>query len=265
MIMMDIKNITKIYSMTKRKEVVACENVSFPVYKGEFLSIIGESGSGKSTLAKILGNLETPVEGQIIYNGKDITSLKDKELRLHRKELQLLFQDTSTSLNPKMTIENIICEPLLNFKLIKRADKRQVATNFLEKVGLDETYLDKRPHQMSGGQRQRVSIARALTLSPNVLILDEPTSALDVITEAKILDLIKNIQKETGVTIIFICHDLALVTKISDRIVVMQGGNIVEVVNPHQICERDVAPYTKQLIDSTFDSDKCRCKFSIAN
>ncbi|OON98819.1 MAG: peptide ABC transporter ATP-binding protein [Epulopiscium sp. Nele67-Bin004] len=265
MIMMDIKNITKIYSMTKRKEVVACKDVSFPVYKGEFLSIIGESGSGKSTIAKILSNLETPATGQIIYNGKDVTSLKDKELRLHRKELQLLFQDTSTSLNPKMTIENIICEPLLNFKIIKKAEKKQVATEFLEKVGLDATYLDKRPHQMSGGQRQRVSIARALTLSPNVLVLDEPTSALDVITEAKILDLIKNIQKEIGVTIIFICHDLALVTKISDRIVVMQNGNVVEVVNPHQICERDVMPYTQTLIDSTFDSDKCRCKFSVAN
>ncbi len=258
---LEVKNITKEFITNKNFKMLACKDISFDVFEGEFLSIIGESGSGKSTLMKIISNLEEKTQGQILFNGIDISNLKGTKLRLHRKNIQFLFQDTASSLNPKMKVSDIICEPLINFNLIKKADKRHVAMGYLKKVELDKSFLSKRPHQMSGGERQRIGIARALTLQPNIIILDEPTSALDSITQAKILHLIKSIQKETGLTIIFICHDLALVTQLSDRIAVMNEGELVEIVYPHQVYSEDVRPYTKQLIYSIFDLKKCRNKF----
>ncbi|WP_305767471.1 ABC transporter ATP-binding protein [Candidatus Epulonipiscium viviparus] len=221
-----IRNINKAFQ-TNKSSVLACHNVSFDIYKGEFISIVGESGCGKSTLMKIITSLESKTSGEVVYNGVDITELKGKHLRTSRRNIQMLFQDTTTSLNPKMKVLDIICEPLINFKLISKKEKIKFATEFLEKVGLNQSFLNRYPKEMSGGQRQRVGLARALTLNPEVLILDEATSALDIITRDKIIDLIKDIHAKTNLTVLFVCHDLNLVSKISDRVVTMHNGEIV--------------------------------------
>lgn len=259
----DIQNLTKIYEFKNKTPINACNDINLTVQEGEFLSIVGESGSGKSTLIKIISNLESKTSGQVMYNNKDLTLIKGKELRLHRKEMQLLFQDTTSALNPKMKVAEIICEPLINFKLIKKQEIREVALTYLKKVELDENFLDKKPSEMSGGQRQRIGIARALTLNPKILLLDEPTSALDVITQDKIMELLKNLQEENNLTIVFVCHDIALVTKVSDRIAVMQHGELKEVITPNQLLNNHIHPYTKQLVDSVFDIRKCGCRFDI--
>lgn len=269
----DIQDISKIYATNHNNNsynspsnhnniITACDNINFKIYEGEFLSIIGESGSGKSTLVKILSNLEKTTSGKIIYNNFDITSLSNEKLRLHRKDIQLVFQDTTSSLNPKMTVKNIICEPLINFNIITKKESSAVATKFLKQVELDESFLNKKPREMSGGQRQRINIARALTLNPKILILDEPTSALDVITQTKILNLLKTLQEKNNITIIFVCHDIALVTKISDRIVVMYKGEIQEIINPNNIQKDLLNSYTQELFNSVFDIKKCSCRFS---
>lgn len=258
--LIDIQNITKIYNSHKRN-ILACKNISLAINKGEFLSIVGESGSGKSTLMKILSNLEDKTSGKIIYKDKDITTLGKKELREHRQEIQLLFQDTSSSLNPKMKVQDIVCEPLLNFKHISKKDVRKKASELLKNVELDDSFLDKRPNEMSGGQRQRVSIARSLALQPKVLILDEPTSALDVVTQRKILQFLKALQEKNDLTIIFVCHDLALVTGVSHRVAVMYQGEIKEIVLPCNLHKDDLDPYTVNLVQSMFDVKKCGCRF----
>lgn len=277
-IIIDIENITKIYNSKNNTPVIGCDDISFSVYEGEFLSIVGESGSGKSTLIKIIGNLENKTSGKIIFNDFDnkdsnekidITEIKGETLRVHRKDIQLVFQDATSSLNPKMKVQDIICESLKNFGLLdtgfsSKKNKelvKKTALEFLKKVELDETFLDKKPKDMSGGQRQRISIARALTLNPKVLLLDEPTSALDVITQSKILSLLKTLQKNNNLTIIFVCHDIALVTKISDRIVVMKDGNLKEIINPLYMVKDSLHPYTTELISSVFDVKKCGCRF----
>lgn len=259
----DIQNLNKVFEFKGKQPVKACNDINLAIYEGEFLSIVGESGSGKSTLIKIISNLESKTSGKVMYDSKDLTELKGKNLRLHRKEMQLLFQDTTSALNPKMKVEDIICEPLINFKIIKKSQKREKALEYLKKVELDETFLEKKPNQMSGGQRQRIGIARALTLTPKILLLDEPTSALDVITQNKIITLLKSLQKENNLTIVFVCHDIALVTKVSDRIAVMQSGTLKEVITPTELLSNNVNEYTKQLIESVFDIKKCGCRFDI--
>ncbi len=251
-----IENISK-----KFHDVNACDDISFDVKTGEFLAVVGESGSGKSTLAKIISNLEKPLTGEVYYKDLCLTKLKPKELRLNRKKLQFVSQDTGQSLNPKMKVKDIICEPLLNFKLISKKQINETAIMHLKSVGLDESFLNKKSHEMSGGQRQRVNIARALTLKPEILLLDEPTSALDVISQSKILVLLKKLQKEYNLTILFICHDIALVTNISDRIVVMKNAKLIEIINTNKIHIEKLDEYTKELLQATFDLKKCSCKF----
>lgn len=261
--MIEIINLNKTFEFKGKQPVHACNNINLQVNEGEFLSIVGESGSGKSTLIKIIANLEEKTSGCVMYKNQDLTQLKGKELRMHRKEMQLLFQDTTSSLNPKMKVKDIICEPLLNFKLIKKSQTKEKALEFLKMVELDETFLDKKPNQMSGGQRQRIGIARALTLNPQILLLDEPTSALDVITQAKIIKLLKELQTLNNLTIIFVCHDIALVTSVSDKIAVMQGGNLIEIITPQDLLEDNIDQYTIQLKESVFDIRKCGCRFDI--
>ncbi len=251
-----IKNVSK-----KFHDISACDNISFDVKTGEFLAVVGESGSGKSTLAKIISNLEKPLTGEVYYKHLCLTTLKPKELRLNRKNIQFVSQDSGQALNPKMQVKDIICEPLLNFKLISKKQIRETAIMHLKNVGLDESFLDKKPHEMSGGQRQRINIARALTLNPEILILDEPTSALDVISQSKILQLLKKLQIDYNLTILFICHDIALVTNISDRIVVMKNAKLIEVINTNKIHIETLNNYTKELLQATFDLKKCSCKF----
>ncbi len=251
-----INNISKVFHNT-----YACDDISFDVKAGEFLAIVGESGSGKSTLARIIANLEKPLSGEVYYKDLSLTKLNPKELRLSRKNLQFVSQDTGQSLNPKMKVKDIICEPLLNFKLISKSQIEETATIYLESVGLDQSFLNKKPHEMSGGQRQRVNIARALTLKPEILLLDEPTSALDVISQNSILELLKKLQKEYNLTILFICHDIALVTNISDRIVVMKNSKLIEIINTKDIRIDNLDEYTRELLQATFDLKKCSCKF----
>lgn len=256
---LSIQNLSKKYTLNT--EVTACNNINLDVLQGEFLSIVGESGSGKSTLIKMLAHIEKPSHGSILFHEKNIWSFTKKELLNHRKCMQLVFQDTSSALNPKMKVVDIICEPLINFKMITKKQKKETAIQFLEQVDLDESFLDKRPNEMSGGQRQRVNIARALTLNPKVLLLDEPTSALDVITQHHILLLLKSLQEKNDLTIVFICHDLSLVTNVSDRIVVMKNGQIKEVVCPSELSKSTLNDYTKELLQATFDIKKCSCRF----
>ena len=223
------------------------------MYKGETLGLVGESGCGKSTFMEFLVSLDKPSEGKILYHGTDITKLKGEELRQHRQHIQMVFQDPSSSFNPKMRIRDIICEPLSNFKKIKKSEKDAACKKLLQLVELPEEFADRYPHNMSGGQRQRVAIARALALEPEIIILDEATSALDVSVQQTIIELITKLQKEKNITIGFICHDIALVQSVSHQIAVMYLGNLVEVIHGRELLAKAVHPYTKALMDSIFD------------
>ena len=249
---LEIDNVVKEFPIGKNGKLTACNKVSLCFEKGKTLGIIGESGCGKSTLMKIIMQLEEPTSGQVLYHGEDITKLKGEKLRQHRRNVQMVFQDPSTAFNPKMKVKDIICEPLLNFGLIKKSQKEEVAKEYLEMVELPAEFMHRYPHNMSGGQRQRIGIARALTLNPKVVIFDESTSALDVLTQKKIIDLIIKLQKEKNITIGLVCHDIHLVSQISDKVAVMYLGNLVEVIPGRKLQEQCKHPYTQTLISSTF-------------
>ena len=206
---LEIKNVTKTFNTSDNKILTACNDISLEFEEGKILAIVGESGCGKSTLMKMIVQLEDTTSGEILYEGEDITKLKGEKLRQNRRHIQMVFQDPTTAFNPKMKVRDIICEPLLNFNLIKRSQRDQVAKKYLEMVELPAEFMDRYPHNMSGGQRQRIGIARALVLDPEVLILDESTSALDVSIQKNIIDLINKIQKERNLTIGFVCVSLS--------------------------------------------------------
>ena len=250
-IVLEVKNVTKIFSKNKDK-FIANNNISMKLKEGEILGIIGESGCGKSTLAKMIMSLEKPTSGQIKILGEDITSLKGEKLRQTRKNIQMVFQDPSESLNPKMKIKEIICEPLINFGLINKSEIEDKAKELLKMVELDEDFYDRYPHSMSGGQRQRVAIARAICINPKIIVLDESTSALDVSVQKKIIDLILKLKKENNISIIFICHDIALIRQIADKIVVMHKGEVVEELPKEKIKKSQLNPYTRELFESIF-------------
>ena len=245
---LDVLDVNKSYG----KESIL-HHIGFSVRSGEIVGLVGESGCGKSTLMKIIMQLEEPTSGQVLYHGEDITKLKGEKLRQHRRNVQMVFQDPSTAFNPKMKVKDIICEPLLNFGLIKKSQKEEVAKEYLEMVELPAEFMYRYPHNMSGGQRQRIGIARALVLNPELLILDESTSALDVSIQKNIIDLINKIQKERNLTIGFVCHDIALVTETSHTVAVMYLGNIVEILPGHKLSKLAMHPYTKALMTAVFD------------
>ncbi|WP_297135506.1 ABC transporter ATP-binding protein [Terrisporobacter sp.] len=252
-VVLELKNVTKIFKTHNNNMLTACRDISLNFYKGETLGIVGESGCGKSTLMKMIMQLEDPTDGEIIYRGQNITKLKGEKLRLNRRNIQMVFQDPTTSFNPRMKIRDIICEPLINFGLIKRCERDEVAKKYLDMVELSEDFLHRYPHNMSGGQRQRIGIARALALNPEVIIFDESTSALDVSIQKSILELITKLQRENDITIGFVCHDIALVTQICHQVVVMYLGNIVEIIPGEKLYKYATHPYTKTLISSVFD------------
>lgn len=252
-VVLELKNVTKIFKTHNNNMLTACRDISLNFYKGETLGIVGESGCGKSTLMKMIMQLEDPTDGEIIYRGQNITKLKGEKLRLNRRNIQMVFQDPTTSFNPRMKIRDIICEPLINFGLIKRCERDEVAKKYLDMVELSEDFLHRYPHSMSGGQRQRIGIARALALNPEVIIFDESTSALDVSIQKSILELITKLQRENDITIGFVCHDIALVTQICHQVVVMYLGNIVEIIPGEKLYKYATHPYTKTLISSVFD------------
>ncbi|WP_077213176.1 ABC transporter ATP-binding protein [Bacillus dakarensis] len=228
----------------------AVDDISFTVKKGETFSIVGESGCGKSTTGKCLVRIEDPTSGSIVLNNKNITSSHGKELLDLRRNIQMIFQDPYSSLNPKHTIRESISEPLVNFRIAKGAELEKKLTNLMEIVGLSPKYLDRYPHEFSGGQRQRIGIARALAVNPELIICDEPVSALDVSIQSQILNLLKDLQQEFQLTYIFISHDLSVVHHISDRVAVMYLGRIVEMGSKTELFNNPKHPYTKALLSS---------------
>jgi len=254
-IIFQINNLKKYYEINlglfkKPKIVKAVNDVTFNVKKGEILSIVGESGCGKSTTAKLMLKIEEPTAGKILFEGKDITKFEGDELKEYRKKVQIIFQDPYSSLNPRWKVGQIIGEPLkLNTKLSDKEIKERVLY-LMEKVGMLPEWYDRYPHQFSGGQRQRIGIARALALNPEVIVCDEPVSALDVSIQAQVLNLLLDLQEEFNLTYVFISHDLSVVEHISDRIVVMYFGDIVEYGTVSTIFDNPQHDYTKKLINA---------------
>lgn len=251
-IILEVNNICKEFKTSKNKILKACNNINLQVLKGKTLGIVGESGCGKSTLARILIQLEEATSGEVIYEGKNILLFSEKQKRYNRKKIQMIFQDPLASFNPKMKIIDILTEPLLNFKMISKKEKEEKAIKLLEMVELSSEILYRYPHNLSGGQRQRIGIARALSLEPEILICDESTSALDVSVQNKIIKLLVKLQKERNISIIFICHDIALIKSFSHDIAVMYLGNIVEKIPSSKVSNKPLHPYTNMLLESVF-------------
>ncbi len=244
----------------EKKVVKAVDDISIEIYKGETLGIVGESGSGKSTLGRTILKLIEPTSGEILYEGKPIQQLSGQALQKFRNQMQMVFQDPFSSLNPRMRIGEIIEEPMkLQLTLTKQERKRRVI-ELLEKVGLREDAIKKFPHEFSGGQRQRIGIARALAINPAFIIADEPVSALDVSVQSQVLNLMMDLQDELGLTYMFISHDLGVVKHISDRVAVMYLGRIVEVGEKHALYANPLHPYTQALLAAipVVDFDKKR-------
>ena len=236
---------------TKRKKLQAVNGVSFELKSGETLGIVGESGCGKSTLARAIISMVPAETGRVLWFGKDLLALQKTEMRKHRKEIQMIFQDPLASLNPRMTIGEIIAEPLkTHYPKTSKADIKLRVEDVMNKVGLLENLINRYPHEFSGGQCQRIGIARALILKPKLIICDEPVSALDVSIQAQVINLLMDLQKEMDLTLIFIAHDLSIVKHISTKIMVLYMGNMVELANSEDIYNHPRHPYTQALISA---------------
>ncbi|MCX8065549.1 MAG: ATP-binding cassette domain-containing protein [Candidatus Hydrogenedentes bacterium] len=236
---------------TKPKGYVrAVDKISFEVYEGETLGLVGESGSGKTTVARLLVKLVEPTEGTIYFEGVDITSLSNKEFLPYRRKIQMIFQDPYSSLNPRMTVFSMIAEVLHVHKIVPKSEIKKSVEKLLEMVGLTSDAMYRYPHEFSGGQRQRIGIARALAVQPSFIVADEPVSALDVSVQAQILNLLIDLQKQLNLTYLFISHDLSVVRHISDRVIVMYLGKIVEEAPTERLFQNPNHPYTRLLLSS---------------
>lgn len=230
--------------------VKAVDGVNFSIYEGETVSIVGESGCGKSTTGRAILRLDEPTSGQILFQGTDILRKSKREMRPLRKDLQVIFQDPFASLNPRRTIGQTLEEAMGTLNVLPKEKRKDRAIELLEQVGLKEEQIDRYPHEFSGGQRQRIGIARALAVQPKLIICDEAVSALDVSVQAQVLNLLKKLQQEYDLTYLFISHDLGVVRHISDRIIVMYLGKVVEMAEKKQLFERPLHPYTQALLSA---------------
>ena len=254
--LLEVRNLKKYYSVKSgflnkdRRSVKAVDGINLSVKQGEILGIVGESGCGKSTLGRSILRLIEPTSGEVIFEGTNICGLKKEEMRLKRREMQIVFQDPGASLNPRLTVGEIIGEPLEVFHICEGKEKEERIYKLMELVGINRAYINRFPHEFSGGQRQRLGIARALAVNPKLIICDEPVSALDVSIRAQVLNLIKELKDKLNLTYIFISHDLSVVHHICDRVAVMYLGRVVEIADKKQIYENPVHPYTKALLSA---------------
>ena len=258
-IILDVQNLKKYFPIrggliTRTVgHVKAVDGISFKLRRGETLGIVGESGCGKSTAGRTILRLHDITDGKVIFKGEDLAKCSKKEMRAKRLQMQMVFQDPYASLNPRMTVGNIIGEALLDHKLMSKAEAREKVLETMEICGLPTYYINRYPHEFSGGQRQRIGIARSLILNPELIVCDEPVSALDVSIQSQIINLLGDLQERNNFSYIFISHDLSVVEYISNRVAVMYLGNLVEVIHGRELLAKAVHPYTKALMDSIFD------------
>lgn len=254
-LILSVKNLKTYYEIKQgmfkpNKVIKAVDDVSFDVYKGETLALVGESGCGKSTTGRTILNLTQATSGEVLFNNKDLTTLNFNEMRSLRHQLQMIFQDPYASLNPKKTILQILMEPLKVHDKYQPQERLQKIIEILEIVGLSEYHLERYPHEFSGGQRQRIGIARAVILHPDFIVADEPVSALDVSVQSQVINLMLDVQKQLGLTYLFISHDLSVVQHMTDRVAVMYLGRIVEIATTEELFDNPKHPYTKALLSA---------------
>ncbi|CAH0345769.1 oligopeptide/dipeptide ABC transporter ATP-binding protein [Bacillus sp. CECT 9360] len=250
-VLLTVNDLKKHFAIGKNETLKAVDGISFHVNKGETFGIVGESGCGKSTAGRTIIGLYDPSDGEVIFNGQNVHNMNEKEKFAYHRSMQMIFQDPYASLNPRSTVREIISEPMEVHRLYpNRQERLERVYQLLEDVGLNRDHANRYPHEFSGGQRQRIGIARALALDPEFIIADEPISALDVSVQAQVVNLLKRLQKEKGLTYLFIAHDLSMVKQISNRIAVMYLGHIVELTTSKELYNQPLHPYTQALLSA---------------
>ncbi len=247
-------HVTKKFQTSGGRTLLACDDVNLTAYRGRTLGIVGESGCGKSTFVNMVVQIQKPTEGEILFHGTDLAQLKGEALRQNHRKIQMVFQDSAAAFNPRMKVIDIVTEPLMNYGLLKRSQKKAKAAELLQMVELPSDFMYRFAHNLSGGQRQRVGIARALALEPEIIVCDEATSALDVSVQDRIIELLVKLQREKDICLIFICHDMALVQSFAHQLAVMYLGNIVEILPGASVRDNALHPYTQAMLGAIFST-----------